>query len=69
MAQTAVLPDSAQEPFREPLIKTKLSAPQLRASLVYRSRLHSMLEEGAGRALTIICARQAGKTTLLLVDC
>lgn len=52
MAQIAVLPNSAQEPFREPLIKTKLSAPQRRASLVYPSRLQSMLEEGAGRALT-----------------
>ena len=67
MAQTAVPLDSAQEPFREPLIKTKLSAPQLRASLVYRSRLHNMLEEGAGRALTLICAPAGyGKTTLLV---
>ena len=49
-----------------PLIRTKLSASQLRASLVTRSRVLSLLSEGSERALTLICAPAGyGKTTLL----
>ena len=53
--------------FREPLIKTKLIVPQLRSSLVSRSRLINGLAEGTGRGLTLICAPAGyGKTTLLV---
>jgi LuxR family transcriptional regulator, maltose regulon positive regulatory protein len=54
------------ESFREPLLKTKLSAPQLRARLVHRPRLLGLMVEGAARALTLICAPAGyGKTTFL----
>jgi LuxR family transcriptional regulator, maltose regulon positive regulatory protein len=53
--------------FREPLLKTKLSVPQLRSRLVTRPRLFSGLAEGTGRNLTLICAPAGyGKTTLLV---
>jgi LuxR family maltose regulon positive regulatory protein len=52
--------------YREPLIKTKLIAPQPRASLVSRPRLLSLMAEGTRRGLTLICAPAGyGKTTLL----
>jgi ATP/maltotriose-dependent transcriptional regulator MalT len=48
----------------QPLIKTKLSAPQLRAKLVSRPRLLDLLAEGRARALMFICATVGyGKTT------
>ena len=49
-----------------PLLKTKLSVPPLRESFVSRPRLLSLLSEGAGRTLMLICAPAGyGKTTLL----
>ena len=62
--QSTLLP--APESFREPLLKTKLSAPQLRARLVHRPRLLSLMAETTSRALALICAPAGyGKTTLL----
>ncbi len=53
----------------DPLIRTKLAAPQLRASLVTRPRLLSLLAEGAGRTLTLICAPAGyGKAMLMLLQ-
>ena len=57
-------------PFRKydypPLIKTKLSAPQMRVSLVPRSRLLGLLSGDRTPALTLVCAPAGyGKTTLL----
>jgi LuxR family transcriptional regulator, maltose regulon positive regulatory protein len=54
------------------LIKTKLSIPQRRRSLVLRPRLFSLLSQGISRSLTLICAPAGyGKTTLLVdwIDC
>lgn len=49
-----------------PLIITKLSAPQLRVSLVPRPRLLGLLSGGTAPALTLVCAPAGyGKTTLL----
>ncbi len=54
------------EGVREPLIKTKLSAPQVRARLVSRPRLLNLMAEGVSRALTLVSAPAGyGKTTLL----
>jgi len=54
------------EPISGPLIRTKLSAPQLRAGLVARPYLLSQLGESAACALTLVCAPAGyGKTTLL----
>ncbi len=51
---------------RPHLIKTKFSAPQLRAGLVLRPRLMRLLADGVTRPLTLICAPAGyGKTTLL----
>lgn len=53
--------------FHSPLIKTKLSAPQQRTSLVQRSRLLSLLSDACSKTLTLICAPAGyGKTTLLI---
>ncbi len=57
---------SFPEPFREPLLQTKLAAPQLRAKLVARPRLLDRLSEATTHALTLFCAPAGyGKTTLL----
>ncbi len=53
--------------LHSPLIKTKLSAPQRRASLVQRPRLLSLLSDTCSKTLTLICAPAGyGKTTLLI---
>ncbi len=53
--------------FAVPLIKTKLSAPQLRAGLVARPQLLLQLKESAGKPFLLICAPAGyGKTTLLI---
>ncbi len=58
---------SLSDQIRQPLLKTKLSSPQLRASLVSRPRLLRLLSESERRILTLICAPAGyGKTTLLL---
>ena len=49
-----------------PLLRTKLSVPSARASLVPRPRLGKRIEEGTERKLTLVCAPAGfGKTTLL----
>jgi len=49
-----------------PLLTTKLLVPQPRPGLVGRPRLLAKLDEGAQRALTLVCAPAGyGKTTLL----
>ena len=49
------------------MIKTRISAPRLRANLVSRPRLLHLLDRGTTRALTLICAPAGyGKTTLIL---
>jgi len=56
-----------QDPSQQFLIKTKLSAPQRRNSLVLRPRLLSFLSQGGSRSLTLISAPAGyGKTTLLI---
>lgn len=48
------------------LVATKLHAPEPRPGLVPRTRLVSLLVEGAGRKLTLVCAPAGwGKTVLL----
>src|SRR5579872_1289296 len=48
------------------LLRTKLAPPRLHAALVQRARLYSLLDEGATRTLTLVCAPAgSGKTTLL----
>jgi LuxR family transcriptional regulator, maltose regulon positive regulatory protein len=52
--------------IHSPLIKTKLSPPQQRNSLVPRPRLLSLISDTCARTLTLICAPAGyGKTTLL----
>jgi LuxR family maltose regulon positive regulatory protein len=56
-----------QDPSQPFLIKTKLSAPQRRSSLVLRPRLLSFLSQGGSRSLTLISAPAGyGKTTMLV---
>lgn len=53
-------------PIRQPLLVTKLHAPQVRANLVMRTRLLTHLDRGLERPLTIVSATAGfGKTTLL----
>jgi LuxR family maltose regulon positive regulatory protein len=55
------------ERFSAPLIKTKLSAPQLRADLVARPQLLVRLNESVLSSFTLVCAPAGyGKTTLLI---
>jgi LuxR family transcriptional regulator, maltose regulon positive regulatory protein len=55
------------ERFNIPLIKTKLSAPQLRAGMVSRSQLLGHMEASANYPFTLVCAPAGyGKTTLLI---
>lgn len=52
--------------MREPLLATKLLAPQPRAALVARPRLVARIDEGVRRRLTLVCAPAGfGKTTLV----
>lgn len=54
------------EVIKQPLIKTKLFIPHLRAGLVPRPQLLEKLEQGSNRLLTLISAPAGyGKTTLL----
>jgi len=54
------------ERFGIPLIKSKLSAPQVRAGLVARPQLLRQLEEGTLGPFTLVCAPAGyGKTALL----
>jgi LuxR family maltose regulon positive regulatory protein len=54
------------ERFNTPLIRTKHSAPQLRAGLVARPHLLTQLRESGLHAFTLVCAPAGyGKTTLL----
>jgi LuxR family transcriptional regulator, maltose regulon positive regulatory protein len=64
---SATVDDHAPErPHGEPLLRTKLSVPSARPSLVPRPRLNERLEEGLGRKLTLVSAPAGfGKTTLL----
>jgi LuxR family transcriptional regulator, maltose regulon positive regulatory protein len=58
---------AVQDPSPQFLIKTKLSAPQRRSSLVLRPRLLAFLSQGDSRSLTLISAPAGyGKTTLLV---
>jgi LuxR family maltose regulon positive regulatory protein len=57
---------SSLERFGLPLIKSKLSAPQVRAGLVARPQLLRQLEEGILGPFTLVCAPAGyGKTALL----
>jgi len=59
-------PQVSVPPEPEPLIKTKLFIPSVRADRVARPRLLALLDAGAQRALTLISAPAGfGKTTLL----
>jgi LuxR family maltose regulon positive regulatory protein len=52
--------------MREPLLATKLLAPQPRAALVARPRLVARIDDGVRRRLTLVCAPAGfGKTTLV----
>ncbi len=55
------------ERFNPPLIKTKLSAPQLRAGLVARPALLGQMKKSALNPFLLLCAPAGyGKTTLLI---
>ena len=61
------MPPSAihrQQP--SPLLLAKLQRPRPVSSLVRRDRLHALLDQGAERRLTLVCAPAGfGKTTLI----
>jgi LuxR family transcriptional regulator, maltose regulon positive regulatory protein len=59
--------NTSAEQFNPPLIKTKLSAPQLRAGLVARPALLGQLKKSVLNPFLLLCAPAGyGKTTLLI---
>lgn len=59
---------SSFERFGMPLIRSKLSAPQIRAGLVARPQLFRQLEEGTSAPFTLVCAPAGYGKTALLTD-
>src|SRR5919107_502454 len=60
-----ILPPTAA-PARDVLLATKLHIPRPRPGFLSRPRLLELLNDGATRELTLVCARAGfGKTTLL----